>query len=40
MSAGFIGAARARRRIEAGGRDGEIECVWRLWCGQLFSNYH
>ncbi len=30
MSAGLIGAARARRRTELGGMDGEMECVCRL----------
>jgi hypothetical protein len=30
MSAGFIGAARARRRSVDGGRDGDMECVCRL----------
>ncbi len=25
-----MGAARVRRRREEGGREGEIECVWRL----------
>jgi hypothetical protein len=33
MSAGFIGAARARRRREEGGREGDIEWLWRLGGG-------
>ena len=30
MSAGFMGVARVRRRRVEDGREGEIECVWRL----------
>jgi hypothetical protein len=30
MSAGLMGAARVRRRREDGGREGDMECVWRL----------
>jgi hypothetical protein len=30
MSAGLMGAERVRRRREAGGREGDMECVWRL----------
>lgn len=30
MSAGFMGAARVRRRRVEGGREGDMECVWRL----------
>lgn len=30
MSAGFMGAARVRRRRVLGGREGEMECVCSL----------
>ena len=30
MSAGLMGEARARRRMESFGREGEMEWLWRL----------
>lgn len=36
MSAGLIGAARARTRTDEDGMLGEMECVWRL-CGSWLS---
>lgn len=39
MSAGLMGAARARMRTVDEGMDGETECLWMLHLGQLLAMY-